>query len=96
MSANTVLQQQLSTSPKTLESVSKTMVHSIRYAYIEGAKRKRAVELDEEETEIVALPPKKRGRPVLLGQKLDSLVQLYLKKVREGGVVSARIAMAAA
>ena len=55
------------------------------------------MELDEEETEIVALPPKKRSRPVLLGQKLDSLVQLYLKKVRErGGVVSARVAMAAA
>jgi len=50
---------------------------------------KEAVELDEEETEIVVLPPKKCSRPILLGQKL---VQLYLKKVREeGGVVSTRI-----
>ena len=42
------------------------------------------------------LPCKKRGRPTLLGH-LDTQVQLYLKKVREsGGVVSARIAIAAA
>ena len=43
------------------------------------------------------LPCKKRGRPTLLGHDLDTQVQLYLKKVREsGGVVSARIAIAAA
>ena len=46
---------------------------------------------------MTVLPPKKRGRPVLLGEDLDGKVQLYLQKVREGGgVVSARIAMAAA
>ena len=46
---------------------------------------------------MTVLPAKKRGRPVLLGEDLDGKVQLYLKKVREGGgVVSARIAMAAA
>ena len=34
---------------------------------------------------------------MLLGDKLDRLVQFYLQKVREeGGVVSCRIAMAAA
>ena len=50
------------------------------------------MELDEEEAEIIALPPKKRGRPVLLGQQLDSLVQMYIMKVREaGGAVSGRI-----
>lgn len=55
------------------------------------------MELDLKEAEMVALSPKKCGRLVLLGQKLDSLVQMYLKKVREGGgVVSARIAMATA
>ena len=43
------------------------------------------------------LPCRKRGRPYLLGEELDTIVQLYLKKVREGGgVVSSRIAMAAA
>ena len=40
---------------------------------------------------------KPRGRPLLLGQKLDSLIQLYLRKVREGGgVVNTRIAETAA
>jgi len=56
--------------------------------------KKRAA---EDGDDVTVLPPKKRGRPVLLGEDLDMKVQLYLKKVREGGgVVSARIAMAAA
>ena len=43
------------------------------------------------------LPEKKRGRSLLLGECLDLQVQKYLMKVREGGgVVSARIAVAAA
>ncbi len=47
--------------------------------------------------EIAALPVKKRGRKVLLGEDLDRKVQIYLKTVREGGgAVSARITMAAA
>ena len=51
----------------------------------------------EDDSDLTVLPPKKRGRPVLLGEDLDTKVQLYLRKVREGGgVVSARIAMAAA
>ena len=43
------------------------------------------------------IPFKKRGRPLLLGEELDTEVQYYLKKVREGGgIVTARIAMGAA
>ena len=43
------------------------------------------------------LPLQKRGRPVLLGPDVDTKVQMYLKKVRDGGgALSARIAMAAA
>ena len=57
-------------------------------------KEKRAV---EDGGDLAVLPPKKRGRCVLLGDDLDLKVQMYLKKVREGGgVVTARIAMAAA
>ena len=56
-------------------------------------KRKRK----DDEGEVTFLPEKKRGRPVLLGDELDEKVQVYLKKIREGGgVVSARITMAAA
>ena len=50
----------------------------------------------EEGGDLSELPTKKWGRQVLLGNDLDQKVQLYLKKVREGGVVSAWIAMAAA
>ena len=49
-----------------------------------------------EDGDLAVLPAKKRGRRVLLGDDLDMKVQIYLKKVREGGVVSVRIAMAAA
>ena len=67
---------------------------SIKRAYLEDMKESRAV---GEEGDIAMLPPKKRGRRVLLGEELDAKVQMYLKKVREGGgVVSARIAVAAA
>ena len=48
--------------------------------------------------DVILLPMKERGRPVLFGEVLDTKVQQYLKKVRKGGgtgVVSARIAMAA-
>ena len=43
------------------------------------------------------LPDKKRGRSVLLGADVDARVQAYLTRLREGGgVMSARIATAAA
>ena len=43
------------------------------------------------------LPLQKPSRPVLFGPDVDTKVQMYLKKVRDGGgAVSARIAMAAA
>ena len=49
----------------------------------------------EDSDDLSELPPKKRGKRVLLGDDLDRKVQLYWKKVREvGGVVSARIAIA--
>ena len=52
---------------------------------------------EDDDGDLAVLPAKKRGRRVLLGDNLDMKVQMYLKKVREGGgVVSARIAMAAA
>ena len=52
---------------------------------------------EDDDVEVQELPSKKRGRSLLLGDVLDSKVQAYLKKIREtGGVVSARIVMAAA
>ena len=77
-------------------AVSETTVRSIRNAYIESLKRKGRGDSDEDEEDIT-LPLKKRGRPLLLSQQLDTKVQSYLTKLREGGgAVSARIVMAAA
>ena len=73
--------------------MSESTARSIRDSYLIEAKRKRVEDLED----IEALPEKKRGRPLLLGDALDEKVQLYLRKVREaGGTVSAGIAIAAA
>ena len=73
-------------------NVSVSTVHSIKKAYIETLKRNA-----DNEGDITALPLKKRGRPLMLGEELDKSVQVYLRKVREcGGVVTSRIAVAAA
>lgn len=52
--------------------VSETTVRSIRSSYAEGVRKRRA----KDEEDIVALPLRKRGRPLLLGQELDTKVQL--------------------
>ena len=70
----------------------------IKKDYISNLRQKRAASPDDDdEGDQSVLRHKKRGRPVLLGQELDTKVQAYLKKVRSGGgAVSARIVMAAA
>lgn len=75
-------------------NVSDSTVKSIKMAYLEEV-RKRPRSDDGEE--VTALPAKKRGRKLFLGEDLDRKVQVYLRKVREGGgAVSSRIVMAAA
>lgn len=49
------------------------------------------------ETSLEKLPVKKQGRPPLLGENLDLMVQSYLRKIREaGGAVTSNIVCAAA
>ena len=74
--------------------ISNSTIESLKKAYIKELHHKG----QEGNTETIAkLPQQKRGRPVLLGAEVDSQTQLYLQKVRQqGGVVSSRIAMAAA
>lgn len=75
-------------SRKLGKNVSGTTASSLKKAYLHD---KSAA--DDEGI----LPEKKRGRPVLLGEVLDTKLQVYIKTVREGGgVISARIVMAAA
>ena len=61
--------------------VSETTIHSTTKTYSEGMKEKRAA---QDDGDVTVLPPKKRGRPVLLGENLDRKVQLYLRKDRQG------------
>lgn len=69
-------------------------MYSIKKDYLRSLAEKRRV--DEAEDEVEILPTKKRGRRVLLGEDLDTKVQMYLRKVREGGgTVTGRIAIAA-
>ena len=70
------------------------MVRSIRDAFCKEYTKRRYLGMDED---IETMPKKKRGRKLLLGEQLDEKLQLYLTTLRNnGGVVSARIAMAAA
>ena len=83
-------------SHKLKKSVSRSTAKSMKKAYEEELRKRRRCD-DESDQEISNLPAKKRGRKVLLGEDLDMKVQLYLRKVMEGGgAISARIAMAAA
>ena len=51
----------------------------------------------EVDINVTSLTVKKRGRPLLLGEKLDEQVKHYLKAVREGGgVITTAITMASA
>ena len=71
-------------------------VRSISDAYKVELERERKQAENGDAVRLKSLPQKKRGRKVILGEDLDSKVQSYLYKVRDGGgVVSARIAIAA-
>ena len=79
---------------KLKKPVRESTVKLIKKGYIKEL-RKRPRKDDGEN--VTAFPAKKRGRKLLLGDDLDHKVQVYLKKVSEGGgAVSARIVMVAA
>ena len=62
---------------------------------MDSLKKKRKADSDDEE--VTVLPPKKRGRPFLLGEHVDKQLQLYLKKIRDQGeVITASVVVAAA
>ncbi len=75
-------------SRKTKETISKSTVQSIKKNYSEELKKNSPVR---------QLPTKLRGRPLLLGSRIDGLVQSYITKVREGGgSINTRIVRAVA
>ena len=74
--------------------ISRTTVHGLKKAYYQELSRKRKV---EEDLAISTLPTKKRGRPLLLGEDLDTKVQQYLRALRaSGGAINTAIILGAA
>ena len=78
-------------SSKLNKHISASSVQYMKQAYVNERKRNRDNYDDNEN--VSSLPTK----PLLLGESLDTMVQKYLQKVRKtGGVVTARVALAAA
>lgn len=75
--------------------INKSTISCIKTAYEQEKARKR--ERDEEDADVPVLPEKKRGRHVLLGERLDEFVRNYVLKVRErGGAVNTTLVLAGA
>ena len=75
--------------------VKASSVQTWKGKYIAEIGRKRKA--GERDLSVKSLPVKKRGRPLLLGERLDAEVKCYVQAVREGGgVITTAITMAAA
>ena len=85
----------------------KSLGKKIKDSSVSTRKKKYSAELkralskrgSEEEGKVCvkSLPVKKRGRPLLLGEELDTAVKNYIKAVRDaGGVITTSITIAAA
>ena len=77
------------------KTVSRTTAHEYKVAYEKELSRKRKA--GDDDISVKALPARKRGRKLLLGDELDKKVQKYLRALRDnGGSVSVDIVIAAA
>ena len=73
--------------------ICESTVHSIKKAYLNEIKKLRACGNEG----LDSLPYRKQGRPLLLGDKINNMVQAYIRRVREqGGSVSSQIVIGAA
>lgn len=61
--------------------LNESTVRGFKMAYLDEVNRKRKA--DEDDISVTKLPTKKRGRPVLLGAELDTIVQQYIMKLRQ-------------
>ena len=76
--------------------VPESTARKFRDIYRAELERRKRIALDEDTDTVVELPPKKRGRPLLL-QDLDGQVQEYVRKLRlAGGVINTTVVLAAA
>ena len=63
--------------------MNESTVRGLKQAYLTERRRKWLME--DEDLTVHELPIQKKGRPLLLGKKLDDAVQEYILKLREHG-----------
>ena len=81
-------------SRKLGQNVRTSAIHCMKLAYQHKIRKNRASGSNEV---LDTLPYKKQGRPVLLGEEFDGMVQAYIRRVREaGGSISSQVVIAAA
>ncbi len=69
-------------------------LRNFKKKYIEEKKRKR---LTEEEDDVLELSCKRRGRKLLLGDRLDNMVQEYIRRIRDSaGIINTAIVVSSA
>ena len=74
------------------KNINESTVRGFKVAY----NRRRNLDKDFEQSQLVSLPRSPRGRPTKLG-KYDEFVQSYVRKLRKtGGIVNSRIIISAA
>lgn len=64
--------------------INESTVRRFKEAYLKERRRKREL---EDGSEIKELHPRKRGRKVVLGEKMDAMVMCYIRRMREKGCV---------
>ena len=75
-------------------TISPSTLHGWKIKYLQELAKRRP---RDETPEVIKLPGKKRGRPLLLGEEMDTQVEVFLKQLRENGaVVNTAIVMATA
>ena len=76
-------------SRKLGQNVRTSTIHCMKLAYQHEIRKNRASGSNEV---LDTLPYKKQGRPVLLGEKFDGMVQAYIRRVHEaGGSISSQV-----
>ena len=80
-------------------NLKRTSVRNLKSKYLGELSRKRklfeSTDSDDSVKDITELQPRKRGRPVLLGEELDQKVQTLINELRnKGGNVNLRIVRA--
>ena len=81
-------------SRKFQHSVNESTVWYTKKGYLKGSREKRTAE--DEAHDLHVMPPKKREKPILLGEDIQRKVQLYRGKVRGRGAVSGKIVVVVA